>query len=120
MDIYRYVCLDCKFEEVANDEDFYCPDVCPNCGKPIMMYTYIKSLGNKYRVLMSKRAKDLKVGDMFYDRYHDDAHMILGVKSTTKKLKPAINIGIKNVGSRTYLEDDIVYCAYGLWEENKK
>ena len=115
MKVYKYYCNDCGCEEIVNSEYGY-PDLCPRCDSEICLYTDIESVGDKYRVLISKKASDVEVGDLFFDRYYNDSYMVKGVKSTTKKSQLAVNIGLEGFGSKTLLEDDIVYCVTGVWD----
>ena len=115
MKIYKYYCNECGCKEIINSEYGY-PDLCPQCYSDILLYTDIKSIGDKYRVLISKKASDVQEGDLLFDRYSNKSYMVKGVRCTTKKWQPAISFGLENFGSKTYLEDEIVYCVTGLWD----
>lgn len=120
MKVYKYYCKECESEEMLNYDDYIYPDLCPKCNKQILLYTDIDGVGGKYRVLISKKASDLDEGDLYFDRWYNKSYMVKGVISTTKKSKPAVSIRLEGFGSKTILEDDIVYCVNGIWDGQEK
>lgn len=118
MNIYSYRCEECEFEEVLNYDDFECPDLCPQCNSPIALYTDIEAGTGNHRILISKKASDARENDLFFDKSHNIFYTVKGVRPTTKKGKPAVNIGLEGYGSRTYLKDEIIYFVDGVWDSN--
>lgn len=115
MNIYKYFCEECEHEEILDPEDSRSQDLCPKCNNEIILYTDIVVSGDKCRVLISKKASDLKVNDLYFDRCDNKSYVVRGINRTTKKNKPAISVGLKGFGPKTILEDDIVYCVNGMW-----
>ncbi|MGG2469318.1 hypothetical protein ACOV1W_16460 [Paraclostridium bifermentans] len=121
MNIYMYHCDECKNEEILNYDDLDCPELCPECNNPIALFTDIESeTENYYRVLISKKVQDLEEDDLLFTRYDNKSYRVFGIRNTTKNRKPAISVNLEGFGSKTYLKDEIVYCADGVWDGNEK